>query len=530
MTRETDIGRILERGYAAFGEGRIGEAADCCREALARDPQSVPAHFLVGLAAAQSGDRQNAFRAFGSVTRLAPTHAAAWAHLARLLIGEGEIARADAALAKAAEHERGEPLLLDLIGAVHALLGEHERASTWFQRAVAARPQHAPFLQNLANNLIYLGEGEAGRAHYARLLQLAPDHPQAHWALAGARRATDGRHIDELRALAQRPGLEAREAAFLHYAIGKECEDLERWDEAFEAFATGAALRRQTVEYDEPAEIEMFRTLEATFTAEWLARAGAGTDGEGPMPVFVVGQPRTGTTLVERILASHSGVRSAGELQQFGLSIRRLSSHRDPKRFSAALFETAAALDAGALGRQYLTATRRVHGDGAWVVDKLPQNYFCVPLILAALPRARIVHVMREPMDACFASFKQLFADAYLHSYDQREMARHHARYRHLMAVWRERFGARYLEVDYEDTVRDVEATARRMLAALGLPWEDGVARFHESGGAVSTASAVQVREPAHTRSVGRWRRYAVQLEPMRAELAAAGYPVDRDS
>ena len=155
-------------------------------------------------------------------------------------------------------------------------------------------------------------------------------------------------------------------------------------------------------------------------------------------------------------------------------------------------------------------------------MDKLPQNYLMIPLILKALPNARIVHLVRDPMDACFASFKQLFADAYLHSYEQREMARHHARYRKLMDCWRERFPGRFFDISYEDTARNLEPNARALIEYLELPWEDACLNFHEQDGAVTTASAVQVREPAHTRSIGRWLRYEEQLTPMLAELQAA--------
>jgi hypothetical protein len=160
-------------------------------------------------------------------------------------------------------------------------------------------------------------------------------------------------------------------------------------------------------------------------------------------------------------------------------------------------------------------------------VDKLPVNYLHLPLILAALPNARIVHLVRGPMDACFASFKQLFADAYLHSYEQQEMARHHIRYRQLMGHYRQEFPGRFVDVSYEDTARDLEPHARALIGALGLEWEDACLNFHESGAGVATASAVQVREPAHTRSIGRWRQYETQLAPMCETLTQAGIPLD---
>ena len=218
-----------------------------------------------------------------------------------------------------------------------------------------------------------------------------------------------------------------------------------------------------TVEFDETAEIDFFRCLEEEYTQAWLDEGPPGFNSAAP--IFVLGQPRTGTTLIERIITSHSQVHSAGELQQFGLAIRRLSDHKDPRRFSRGLFESALGLDFNKVGALYIDSTQRVRGDAPHFVDKLPQNYLNIPLILKALPNAKIVHLTRNAMDACFASYKQLFADAYLHSYDLEEMARHHCRYRHLMDIWRERFPGRFLDISYEETVSDLEPNARALMS-----------------------------------------------------------------
>ena len=357
-----------------------------------------------------------------------------------------------------------------------------------------------------------------------RIIAIDENNAQAHWVLAGTRKAGDREHVEQMRTLLASHKQHPRLEAFYHYAIGKELEDLQEWDAAFEAFQRGATVRRQTVEYDEASEIEMFEFLQERFTTGWVDDGSAGHDADAP--IFVLGQPRTGTTLIERIITSHSHVHSAGELQQFGMAVRRLSKHTDPKRFSKQLFESALELDCAKVGAVYMESTARVQGDTPKFVDKLPQNYFYVPMILKALPKARIVHLTRDPMDACFASYKQLFADAYLHSYDLEEMARHHYRYRGLMDVWRERFGGRFLDISYEETVSDLEPNARRLIEFLGLPWEDACLRFHEQAQAVSTASAVQVREPVHTRSIGRWRKYEQQLRPMRRILEERGLDI----
>ena len=229
------------------------------------------------------------------------------------------------------------------------------------------------------------------------------------------------------------------------------------------------------------------------------------------------------------IISSHSQVHAAGELQQFGLALRRLSQYRNPRRFSVELFDDASKLDPVKIGGLYLQTSDRMRGSTPRFIDKLPQNYLMIPLILKALPNAKIVHLVRDPMDACFASFKQLFADAYLHSYDQEEMARHHARYYRLMETWRERFGDRFFDISYEEVAGNLEPNARALIEYLELPWNDACLEFHKQKTAVATASAVQVRKPAHTKSVGRWRRYEQQLEPTRRTLESLGIPLEFD-
>jgi predicted Zn-dependent protease len=515
-----ELQALLRRGYDALSRGRIRDAGECCRQVLGIRPDLVQGHFLTGLVALEAKDRKTAFAAFVSVTRLQKDHAAAWAQLAKLFMGDGQVKQADAALAEAIKHTPQDPLVQDLLGTVYSMMGEHGLARIWFEKATASQPNHPAYLQNLANNLVYHGRTDEAETVFRHIIEVQANSPQAHWSLAGARKASNREHIEQMQELlADNPN--PRLQAFYYYAIGKELEDLQDWDAAFAAFSSGARARRETVAYDEAAEIEMFDFLEATFTTDWLNDGSVGHDSMAP--IFVLGQPRTGTTLVERIIGSHSQVHSAGELQQFSLGIRRLGKHQDPRRFSAPFFASAVGLDPSKTGAMYLQSTARVRGETPRFVDKLPQNYLLIPLIIKALPNARIVHLTRDPMDACFASYKQLFADAYLHSYDLEEMARHHCRYRRLMDVWKERFGDRFFDISYEAIVSDLETNARALIRYLDLPWEESCLQFHSLDKAVATASAVQVREPVHTRSIGRWRRYESQLAPMLATLSEHG-------
>jgi tetratricopeptide (TPR) repeat protein len=407
------------------------------------------------------------------------------------------------------------------------LLGDQQESSQWIEQAVLKQPRNLQYLVNQANNHMFLGKLDDAEAVLNKVLGMQPGNANANWILSNVRKATDREHVEQLEQLVQQENLNPRALAFLYYGLGKELEDLEEWDKAFEAFAAGATARRSAIEYNEQAEIDLFQALGDTFSVEWFAQDEGGHDD--PSPIFVVGQPRSGTTLVERIITSHSQVHSAGELRQFGTCIRRLSNYQEPTRYSAKLASLAANVDCKRLGEAYIRTTAKLRGTLPRFVDKLPPNYLYLPLILRALPKAKVIHLTRNPMDACFASFKQLFADAYPHSYDQAEMARHHARYFHLMALWRERFGDRFFDIAYEDTARDLEPNARALIEFLELPWEDACLEFHKQDAAVTTASAVQVREPVHTRSIGRWRRYETQLAPMRQMLEKQGVPIGSD-
>ncbi len=513
----------LREGFQHLAAGRTNEASECCRRLLGAKPNYAEGHFLVGLIALELKQTSHAVQAFGSVTKLQPDNAAAWANLARLFLRVGQSARGDSALAKAVEHNDDNPTVLDLIGMVYGQLGDQVEAGRWFARALDREPESIPFLINQANNHMFLDRLDEAESLLDQVFTQVPGHPNAHWLKAGLRKATDRSHVQAMETLVRNERLNARGLAFLSYGMGKELEDLQEWEGAFEAFSSGAAARRKTLEFDERMESKMFDAFARTFTEEWLGSRASGVQDRSP--IFVVGQPRTGTTLIERIIVAHSQVHSAGELKQFGHCARRLGNYREPTRQSPKLADVTAAIDPSQLGRAYLQTTLTLRGDTPRFVDKLPPNYLYIPLILKALPNAKIVHLCRGPMDACFASFKQLFADAYPHSYEQGEMARHHARYYRLMQVWRERFGDRFLDVSYEETAAHLEPNARRLIDFLELPWEDACLNFHSQSAAVTTASAVQVRQPAHTRSVGRWRRYEEQLQPMREALRQAGVP-----
>ena len=517
MSVRTDVAQRLRDGYAALTQRNFGAAERACRDALTADPRCVPAHFLVGLVSVERNDLKTAIGAFGSVTRLQSDHVAAWTQLARLSFLVGQTAHAEAALRRALALGSDDPIVQDALGGALTLWGDHVAARAWFERATTARPGVAPFQLNAASTLVALGELDRAGEAIDAALAADPTNPRAHWMLANTQRAASPRHIRQMDALRERYAAQPEAIAFLAYAAGKEWEDLEQWEAAFREFERGAIAKRSTLAYDEAAQEAHFGAIIETFSLQWCAADRSGCIDAAP--IFVVGQPRTGTTLIERIVTGHSQVHSAGELPHFGVSVRRLAAAAASD--AAAVARASANIDTKALGETYLRAVAHLRGGRPRFVDKLPLNYLHVGLIAKALPNARIVHVTRDPRDSCFASYKQLFADAYPHSYDLLEMARHYVRYRRLMDHWHTVLPGRVFDVAYEDAVTDVETVARRLIEHLGLPWESACVDFRRNAAPVTTASAVQVREAPYRTSIGRWRRYSVQLSPMLDVLRA---------
>lgn len=515
---QNDARKFLKRGFVALNRQDFKEAGACCRLVLKYQPKAVDAHFLIGLIGIESRDWGTATRAFRNVVSLDSDHVAGWAQLARAFVTSGQYSNAEVALAKATALECSDPLVLDVIGTVHSLLGDQKQALKWYDKAAAASGS-AVFELSRAKALIFLGRLEEADLALDAVLAEKPAAAQAHWMKSRLFRAGSDDHVKTLEALAQAETCAESDKPFLQYALGKEYEDLGRWNAAFDAYERGASARRAEVTFDEAGEEAMFTALAETFDKSWFQAAGKGNPDVSP--IFIVGQPRTGTTLIERIITAHSDVESAGELQQFAMSIKRLSDMSSPKPMTAAIIAKAATIDPAALGGLYLETTRAIRPDTPRFVDKMPVNYLYVPLIAAAFPNVKIIHVTRDPLDSCLSSFKQLFAGAYYHSYDMQEMARHHVRYRRLMKQWTEMFGPKMLTVNYEQTVENTSVSARKVIKYLDLDWQDECLDFHKQSSSVTTASAAQVREKAHTRSVGLWRRYATQLEPVRKILEA---------
>ncbi len=399
--------------------------------------------------------------------------------------------------------------------------GDLAAALAHYRRALTLKPDLADAYNNMGNVLKELGQLAEAHDAYLQAIRLDPNIAGVYVNLADSKKFAPGDpHLERWRRWRQRPeSLSKTDRMQLDFALSKAYSDLKDYRRSFERLLAGNAAKRATITYDETAVFGLFDRIEAIFTRELIAKKSGGGD-PSPMPIFVIGMPRSGTTLVEQIIASHPMVHGAGELKTFNdvlLTIRAADGTPLPYP------DFVPALDAQALqqiGARYIAEVRKLAPTGERVTDKMPSNYYFAGLIHLALPNAKIIHSIRNPVDTCISCFSKLFTAEQNHTYDLAELGRYYKRYERLMAHWHRVLPPHsILDVRYEDVVADLEGQARRIIAYCGLPWDERCLAFHETERPVRTASATQVRQPIYKSAVGRWRVYEGQLEPLLSAL-----------
>ncbi|MEZ0470381.1 tetratricopeptide repeat-containing sulfotransferase family protein [Luteimonas salinilitoris] len=483
-------------------------------------------HFVVGVAALQRQRMPQAFEHLGKAARLNPKRPDYVAQWARVLATTHAMREAVTAADYAMRLGPQDPMTLDTLGVVFTQANDHRRAVEAFQRAVAVMPEQAGFRFNLATSLTFVGELDAAEREHEACLARAPGFWKAHLALSQLRRQTTERnHVDRLLKLLAGCGDDPAARLYLNLALEKEYSDLGEHEQSFRHLLAGKAAWRATLDYAFERDEEVF--AEIIRVSPQPSQAQGCDSGE---PVFVMGMPRTGTTLVDRILSSHPSVQSAGELQNFAVALKRASGSTTPPMLDVDTLRCSGALDWKALGERYIASTRPGTGQADRFIDKLPHNFLYAGFIAAALPNASLVCLRRGAMDTCVSNFRQLFAltsPYYDYSFDIVDTARYFALFDRLMSHWRSVMPGRILEIGYEEIVSGQEAATRKLLKHCGLPWDDACLRFQDNAAPVSSASAVQVRSPLYSTSIGRWKRYGQQLDEVRAVLADTDIPLD---
>lgn len=425
---------------------------------------------------------------------------------------------------------------LQEVAGMYLQCGQHRAAGRCYARSLELAPDNPDYLYNLATSKTAFGDLDEAERLFGRAIELNPRDCGAWLNRSILRRRTlQDNHVAQLeRLLAELPA-DDPDRVQVFYALSRELEDLGRYDESWSRLQQGAHLRRLGMQYDVTQDEAAMAAIARSFDAALLGGPPDGCASE--RPIFILGLPRSGTTLVDRIVSGHSEVGSLGEHTTLALAVMRLagggvqagSAQRgdDSQAGKLGLIERSARLDFAELGRQYCESIAGFGDPAPRLIDKTPQNFLYLGLIHRALPHARVLHLRRHPLDSCYAIYKTLFRAGYPFSYSLQEVGRYYIAYHRLMAHWRSLIPQAFLDVDYEALVADPAGQARRIFDYLGLAWEDACLAFHRRGGAAATASAAQVRQPIYSTSAGLWRRYARQLAPLAERLREQGIPVD---
>lgn len=518
---------LVDAARGALVRGDLEATNRAAAAMVAASPGDAEGHFLLGVAEAGVGRIKAGIGHIERAVTLDP-RGEYLAHLAKFYCLVRRDRDAANALRRAEAAPPADALGRDTMGCVFARLGDHAAALPHFAEAVRLRPDIAEYRYNEAVTLNFLGRVEEAEAAIEALLAQAPGHARAHHLLAGLRRQSAERnHVARLgQARARARG--GRDRLLLGYALAKELEDIGEYDHALDTLCEANAEHRRNLPYAFERDAAIFDAIEESWP---MLRDAAPTAPSKASPIFVIGMPRTGTTLVDRILGSHPEVESAGELQAMPLAVKRAAATNSATVMDPETIRAATGADMAAVGRDYLERARHhLRGGATRFTDKFPGNFHYAGFIARALPEARIVCLRRHPMDTVLSNFRNLFAVGsryYDYSYDLLDIAAYYARFDRLMAFWREALPGRVLELRYEDLVADQEGQTRRLLEHCGLGWSETCLEFHSNAAPVSTPSAAQVRRPIYADSVARWKRHGEVLGPVARFFEQTGIAID---
>lgn len=470
-----DLAEVMLHG------GKAKEAFSIINRALGLDSNDPKSHFIAGLALMSNGEQAQAIKAFETTIKLAPNFGPAYNNLGSLLEASGNLSD----------------------------------AKVKYQEAIKIDANNAQAQTNLASIMIAEGDLEQAKKHLLAAIKARPDHIEAHHNLSGIKKYKKGdEDVKILEKIVKDPSrLTPINQVRLHFILGKAHADILDHDRAFYYYKQGNTKMRAGLEYDEKSAGEFNEALKSVFDENYFAAAQI-SDNNDPTLIFIVGMPRSGSTLIEQIIASHSDVYAAGELSSLGNIIKS-----KVENFPHGL-DTLSDQALKSIGEDYLAEIKKLAPDARRIIDKMPGNYRFLGLISKILPGARVIHTKRNAMDCCLSIYTRLFLEPVHYAYDMGELGRYYGLYQDLMQHWRAMLpGGSMAEVNYEDVVTDLDGEARKLIEFVGLDWQDAVLEFHSQKGAVKTASAAQVRKPIYKTSVERWKVYENHLGPLIEEL-----------
>jgi tetratricopeptide (TPR) repeat protein len=512
----------LQQSAAAMLANDIPTAERLLKKHLQQFPTDVPAIRMLAEVAMRLGRNDDAAKLLERCLELAPGFSAARYNYAVLLQRRNDPTGALAQVERLLKTDPHSPSYRNLCAVILSRIGEYERSSRLYAQLLREYPANARIWLSYGHVLKTEGRQDECIEAYRRSLAHDAAFGEAYWSLANIKTfrftAAD---LSAMRAQLARPAIDDANRLHLHFALGKACEDAGDHAQAFEHYATANALHRAGHPYDADLNANRVRRLQSTFTREFFdERAGSGC--AAPDPIFIVGMPRAGSTLLEQILSSHSAVEGTMELPEMISMAKELRTQAESQEIAvyAEVLATKSAGELRAMGEQYLERTRIHRKTGRpFFIDKMPNNFLHIGLIQLVLPNAKIIDARRHPLGCCFSNFKQHYARGQNFSYSLTDMGRFYRDYVELMAHFDEALPGRVHRVFYERMVEDTEAEVRRLLDYCALPFEPGCLRFFENDRPVRTASAEQVRQPIYREGVEQWRHYEAWLDPLKEAL-----------
>jgi tetratricopeptide (TPR) repeat protein len=520
VMQQPDLSALWQQAVAHFQQKRFAEAETLCMQLIRHAPDKPMAYAMLAQTCHAAGlTRQATFNAFQASQRASSATAGEILEVATVLLELGEHQLAHALLGFVdPEHPANAGILVEL-ARLYSSLDDQPRALRCIElaRANGFDNGSVAHMQGIVQS--FTGPIEAAVAACEESVSKAPLYGHGHWSCAQFGRKEGARErVARMREALQHPDLSHDDVTYLHYGLFKEFDTLGETGEAWASLMAGAQARRSVTEHDAAKETAAYDGLIAATSQGFLEVCG--DVPREATPIFVVGMPRTGTTLLERILGNHPNIKTCGELNDFRQQMQWVNNRRLTLTLDEDIGEYVARLDPTLLGSRYLVKTAWVADGSKFYVDKHPMNFQWCGAILKAIPHAKIIHLRRHPMDSCFSNLKELFAHKYYpYSYALDELATHYRNYARLMRHWHAIAPGRILDVRYEDLATQPDIEAKRVQAYLGLPEVEGVTDILANKTVTTTASTLQLRQPIHTRNVGGWRRYAAGMAPVQALL-----------
>ena len=501
---------LYQRNYGEMCRrlGRLADAISAAKVACKLAPMDIDAHYNLGLAYTDNKDYAKAIKVYGTALKLDPKHGLSWNNLGSALEQQGD----------------------------------KEAALDAYNKAVVLNSQHAEAQNNAGAIFSEQGKLDEARSSFQAAIEAKPDFVEAHYNLSSLKTyKKDDPHLALLERLyTNRTSLSDYARVRYCFAFGKALDDTGEYDRAFAAYDEGNRVQHALLPMDERNADAMLENIIKIFDQDFFAEHALSASVTAPLaeplvksvgktPIFIVGMPRSGTTLLEQILCSHASVYGAGELIDLSEVICALTDATAGKPFTKGVTGLSSE-DMRRLGDEYTKRVWMLSPDSGYITDKMPANFFYLGLIHLALPNAKIIHSMRDPMDSCFSCYSRLFSDTMEFAYDQATLGRYYVRYMKLMQHWRSVLPAgRILNLRYEDMVADTENQSRRVLEFVGLPWDANCLNFHKNDRLVKTASVAQVRKPIYKTSVARWKHFAQHLRPLYALVKAYRESTEQD-